>query len=352
MSLLYDVVPVTLLTGFLGSGKSTLLADAIIGDAARDTAVVVNEFGSVGLDHLLLGAIEAQPVLLDNGCICCSVRTDLKECLAELFSKRARGELPPFSRLVLETTGLALSAPIIATLLADPIVRSHYVLNAVVTVVDAANYATQRERHPEWLAQVAAADRVVVSKADLVDTAEIETLRGALAALNPAASVIVRDATMRADELMDVLAAPARLDELIQRIGRETKVFSHAAGKEPQGLSPLQHREQSGESRIGACSLTFDEPLEWEVFTLWFTMLLNRHGDRILRVKGVLWISGSEKPAVIHAVHHLVHPVLHPELPPCDERVSRLVFITDGLEQERLSASYRRFIDHLGEKNE
>jgi len=117
MSLAYDVIPVTIVTGFLGSGKSTLLADVLKGDAARDTAVLVNEFGEVGLDHLLIGEVDAQTVLLDNGCVCCAIRGELKEALATLFSRRARGEVPPFSRVVLETTGLATPAPIVATLL-------------------------------------------------------------------------------------------------------------------------------------------------------------------------------------------------------------------------------------------
>src|ERR1700712_785124 len=114
MSLAYDIVPVTLVTGFLGSGKSTLLADVLKGDAARDTAVLVNEFGAVGLDHLLMGEVNAQTVLLDNGCICCSIRGELKDALADLFSRRARGDVPPFSRVILETTGLATPAPVVA----------------------------------------------------------------------------------------------------------------------------------------------------------------------------------------------------------------------------------------------
>ena len=151
MSLAYDVIPVTIVTGFLGSGKSTLLADVLKGEAARDTAVLVNEFGEVGLDHLLIGEVDAQTVLLDNGCVCCAIRGELKDALAALFSRRARGEVPPFSRVVLETTGLATPAPIVATLLGDRIVSSHYSIAAIVTVVDAVNAGQQRMRHPVGL---------------------------------------------------------------------------------------------------------------------------------------------------------------------------------------------------------
>ena len=187
----YDILPVTLVTGFLGSGKSTLLADVLHGDAAKDTAVLINEFGEVGLDHLLVGEVDARTVLLDNGCVCCSIRGELKEALATLFSQRARGDLPPFSRVVLETTGLATPAPIVATLLADPVIRSHYALNATVTVVDALNAAQQRARHPEWLAQVSAADRLLISKSDLVDSTDIAALAHIVGALTSRGYLLV-----------------------------------------------------------------------------------------------------------------------------------------------------------------
>jgi G3E family GTPase len=340
MSLAYDVVPVTLVTGFLGSGKSTLLADALHGDAARDTAVLVNEFGAVGLDHLLMGEIDAQTVLLDNGCVCCSIRGELKDALAALFSRRARGEVPPFTRVVLETTGLATPAPIIATLLADPVIRSHYVLNATVTVVDALHAAGQRTRHPEWLAQVTAADRILISKADLVTASVIDELKAALGSLNPAARIVAREA--HAHALGDLLFAPASAQALITRIGASSGL-AHGIGS-GLGDKGLAHRAASardGGASITAACIGIDEPIDWQAFTLWFSMLLNRHGDTILRVKGLLAIDGSDQPAVLHAVQHLVHPILHLDAWPDDARESKLVFITDGLAADRIEASYR-----------
>ncbi|HTJ91795.1 MAG TPA: GTP-binding protein [Pararobbsia sp.] len=409
MSLSYDVLPVTLITGFLGSGKSTLLSDMLHGEAAHDTAILVNEFGEVGLDHLLIGAIDTQTVLLDNGCVCCSIRGELKDALASLFSRRARGEVPAFMRVVIETTGLATPAPIMATVLADPLVRCHYRLDATVTVVDAACAAGQHERYPEWLAQVTAADQIVISKTDLVDEAALAGVGAALAAVNPAATQWVRHGRTRLrvwpdhtgdDEglpLIDALLRPVSTIDVIERLGRGAvnRFALHGAAQidrspdaEPavrDGSRPcvpkliaegpagdtravhataettrtdgarfgLMHRtgvpEASG--NVGAFAIEIAAPLDWSVFTLWFTLLLNRHGDKILRVKGLLSIAGSDRPAVIHAVQHLVHPVLHldawPEGAGALSRRSRIVFITDGLERETVEASYARCVMHL-----
>ncbi|MDR5836618.1 GTP-binding protein [Caballeronia sp. LZ034LL] len=339
MSLAYDVIPVTIVTGFLGSGKSTLLADVLKGDAARDTAVLVNEFGEVGLDHLLMGEVEAQTVLLDNGCICCAIRGELKDALATLFSRRARGEVPPFSRVVLETTGLATPAPIVATLLGDRIVSSHYSIGAIVTVVDALNAEQQQARHPEWLAQVAAADRLLISKADLAEDAAVDALESMLTRLNPAARIMRRTRRDDASLVLDVAANVHDFADLVFRSG------SRAVG----GVRPLAslnaHRGKL--SGIESFCIDFDEPLDWPVFTLWFTMLLNRHGDNILRVKGLLALEGARQPVVVHAVHHLVHPVLHLDAWPDGARHSRLVFIAEHLDGDAVRNSYRRFSRHL-----
>lgn len=342
MSLAYDIIPVTLVTGFLGSGKSTLLADVLTGDAARDTAVLVNEFGEVGLDHLLMGEVDTQTVLLDNGCVCCSIRGELKDALAGLFSKRVRGDVPPFSRIVIETTGLATPAPIIATLLADPVIRSHYTLKATITVVDALNAEVQRARHPEWLAQIGATDRIVISKVDLTTAQHIEQLKRSLHALNPLAEIVERHAS--AEALRELLFAPARFAPDSVRsvcgIGARTVRLGEGGGR-------LAHRAEVERNDVVSSCIRIEAPLDWQIFTLWFTMLLNRHGDKILRVKGLLALEGADRPAVLHAVQHLVHPVLHLEAWPDASRASTLVFITEGLDGAAIEASYRRFCKAL-----
>jgi G3E family GTPase len=343
MSLAYDIIPVTLVTGFLGSGKSTLLADVLTGDAARDTAVLVNEFGEVGLDHLLMGEVDTQTVLLDNGCVCCSIRGELKDALAGLFSKRARGDVPPFSRVVIETTGLATPAPIVATLLADPVIRSHYALKATITVVDAVNAKAQRARYPEWLAQISATDRIVISKGDLTTAPQIDALKQSLRALNPLAEIVERNSSPAA--LRELLFKPARFAPDSVRSVCETGAGTVRLG---EGGGRLAHRVDAERNDIVSSCIRIEEPLDWQVFTLWFTMLLNRHGDKILRVKGLLALEGAERPAVLHAVQHLVHPVLHLDEWPDASRASTLVFITEGLDGAAIDASYRRFCAALG----
>jgi hypothetical protein len=183
----FDVLPVGILTGFLGSGKTTLLRRWLRASHAGDTAVLINEFGEVGLDHLLVGSIDADTVLLDNGCVCCSIRGELKEALMRLFSRRQRGELPAFRRVVIETTGLATPGPVLATLLGDAQLRHHFRPAFVSTVVDAVHAVQQQALHPEWTAQVAAADMLWLAKTDLVSEAQALALRASLQALNPLA---------------------------------------------------------------------------------------------------------------------------------------------------------------------
>jgi G3E family GTPase len=343
MSLAYDILPVTLVSGFLGSGKSTLLADALTGEFARDTAVLVNEFGEVGLDHLLMGEVGPQAVLLDHGCVCCAMRGEMKDALAMLFSRRARGEVPPFSRVIIETTGLATPAPIIATLLGDAVLASHYVLNATLTVVDAVNALAQRAAHTEWLAQVSAADRIFVTKTDLVDETALHALADELRALNPAAQVHLRGPHTPQTLLREWLTAKADAGDIVARLGGDTGALRLAGVAHER--QPTPHEAEL--ARIEAFCARFDEPLDWTVFTLWLTMLLNCHGERILRVKGLLALEGSDLPVVVHAVRHLVHPVLHLDAWPDAERTTRLVFITDGLSQDAIMTSYRRFHAHL-----
>jgi G3E family GTPase len=347
MSFAYDVLPVILVTGFLGSGKSTLLADVLVGELARDTAVLVNEFGTVGLDHLLIGEVGPQAVLLDNGCVCCAMRGEMKEALAQLFSRRARGEMPPFSRVIIETTGLAAPAPIIATLLGDAILANHYRLAATLVVVDAVNARAQRAAYPEWLTQVSAADRVLISKTDLVDAADVHTLVDELQALNPAAQIHLRNMQATNAQLRELLTAPTQSINPLQALMRagSGRRALRLAGVAHEEEVPTPHEAQL--ARIEAFCLDFDEPLDWAVFTLWFTMLLNRHGEHILRVKGLLALAGADLPVVIHAVRHLVHPVLHLDAWPDTNHSTRLVFITDGLSQNTIMMSFQRFHAHF-----
>jgi len=363
MSSAYERIPVTVLTGFLGSGKSTLLSDILTGEVATDTAVLVNEFGAVGLDHLLIREVDSQTVLLDNGCVCCSIKSELKEALLSLFSKRARGEVPPFSRVVLETTGIATPAPIMATLLADPLVCCHYVLSSTITMIDAVNGAFQMEKHPEWTAQVTAADRIVISKSDLASEEEVRHLVSAAGKLNPAATCLIRKGAAllvdaRPGERSDVVTLHQLLMEtvdpldLVRRIGADRSAkqneFAFRAIDSAIG-NKLNHRVAADAAAVQAFCLEFDESLDWSPFMLWLTMVLHRHGDKILRIKGILALSGSDSPVVLHAVQHLVHPLLHLSAWPDNDRRTRIVFITEGITHAQIEDSYRGFQKFLDE---
>ena len=304
-----EKLPVVLVTGYLGSGKTTLISRLLAHPELGETAVIVNELGEVGIDHHLLRQVDERTVLLKNGCLCCSLRGDLAEELRDLLSRRERGEIPTFRRVVVETTGVADPGPIAYTLLAEPVVRHHYRLESVVTTVDAVHGL----RGPESVKQVAAADTVVVTKTDLAGPGP---LAERLSRLNPTAEV------MQA-EFGDV--EPERL----------------LAGSERDRLVCTPAASHDGEE-IGAVSLVFDEQLDWTAFGIWLTMLLQARGSDILRVKGLLDV-GSSRPVLLNGVQHVVHPPVHLDGWPDDDRRSRLVFIGRGLDRRTLKASLTAF---------
>jgi G3E family GTPase len=319
-------LPVAVLTGFLGSGKTTLLNRLLRAPELADTAVLVNEFGEVGLDHWLLERVDAETVLLPSGCVCCTVRAELRDALLDLWERRQRGVLPPFRRVVLETTGLADPAPIAQTLTADPRLRHHYALGRIVTVVDALTGAATLARHAEALHQAAAADLLVLAKTDL---AEPTGLAQRLAAINPAAALL--DAATGLDQVLTMLQAEAG-----EHPGLQTalaQAHQHAHG--PQG-------------GMRSVCLRADQPLDWAAFALWFTLLLHRHGERILRSKGILHLNGVAQPVVVHGVQHVVHPPSHLDRWPEGRKGSVLVLIGAGLETAAIERSFRAFMGLAG----
>ena len=328
-----DFTPVFLLTGFLGSGKTTLLARLLRDPALADSAVLINEFGEVGLDHLLVESIDETMVLLGSGCLCCTIRGELASAIRDLHAKRERGLVPPFQRLVIETTGLADPAPALSTITADPVLRHHFRIGAVITTVDAVNGLEQLSHQPESVKQAAVADRLVLTKTDLCDTDAIADLVAALRALNPDAPL-----TRAADENFD----PAELLGERPLAGTITSgMRCIAVDREADGVAPEQHRTGVGEAV--SFSLVVDQPLDWTAFGLWLTLLLNRHGDRILRVKGLLNLVGNDAPVAIHGVQRLVQVPTHLPAWPNDDRRSRLVFITRGLDPMLIARSMRAF---------
>ena len=306
-------IPVNLITGFLGSGKTTLLQRLLADPALADTAVLINEFGEVGLDHHLLERIDDTMVLLQSGCLCCTIRGELSDAIKDLFSKRERGVVPPFRRLVVESTGLADPFPILSTIQADPVLKHHFRLGNVITTVDAVNGLGR----PESIKQVAVADRLVLTKTDLVDCAD--ALIDELRQLNPDAPL-----SRAADQDIDVAAL------FEGEVHSPLRAFPAAADR-PHGA-------------VHGFALAFEGALDWTMFGIWLTMLLNRHGGEVLRVKGILNIEGSDTPVAVHGVQRLVHPPVHMAAWPDDDRRSHLVFIVDGLEREVIERSLQAFM--------
>ena len=332
--------PVNVITGFLGSGKTTLLQRLLKSPLLHDTAVLINEFGEVGLDHHLLEQVDETTVLLQSGCLCCTIRGDLSNAIRELHSKRDRGVVPPYRRLAIETTGLADPLPVLTTISADPVLCHHYRLGNVITTVDAVNGQRHLDRQPESLKQAAVADRLVITKTDLATQDEVDALIARLRRFNPSADIVISAAAEdQANRLLsqDVFDVTAKTEEV-------RRWFAQEMEREPG------HRHRHDPNRHGddiqSFCLIFDEPLDWTAFGLWLTMLLNRHGTEVLRVKGILNVAGESAPVAVHGVQQLVHPPVHMERWPDADRRSKIVFITKRLDPARLRRSLMAFMGH------
>ncbi|CZT33771.1 CobW family GTP-binding protein [Rhizobium sp. 9140] len=315
-----DLITANVLTGFLGAGKTTLLNRLLSGPDLGDTAVIINEFGDIGLDHLLVEKVDGDIVLLKSGCVCCTVRGDLKDAVLALFERRARGDIQPFRRLVIETTGLADPAPIIATLAADMMLKYHFAIGNVVTVIDVPSGLHNLQTFEEAARQVALADRIVLTKTDLATDDDCAALRAVVTAINPAAIVTLSDengaaAGLLTQDIHDLASRPAEARQWV------------ASARHGDHLHDSPDRNRHGDIR--ALSLTIDRPIAWARFSLWLSLLVHRHGTRILRLKGILDVEGAASPVVVHGVQHLIHPPFHLAEWPC-ERSSLLVLITDG----------------------
>jgi G3E family GTPase len=309
---LAEKTPVVLLTGFLGRGKTTLLRHLLSHPGFGETAVIVNELGEVAIDHHLLRRVDERTVVLGNGCVCCSLRGDLADELRDLLGRRDRGEIPAFRRVVVETTGVADPAPIVYTLLSEPVVKHHFELERVIATVD----AVQGLRAPESVRQVAAADRLVVTKTDL---ASPWMLGRRLGALNPTAKVV---------EASFGEVDPGALFGGEERRLREVPVTDGA------------HAEHDG---VQAHCLVFEQQLDWTAFGVWLTMLLAARGGDVLRVKGLLDV-GASGPLLLNGVQHVVHPPEHLAAWPDDDRRSRIVFIGRDLDRRALEDSLAAFM--------
>ncbi|HZP76757.1 MAG TPA: GTP-binding protein [Pseudolabrys sp.] len=300
-------IPVIVLTGFLGAGKTTLLRYFLGTPEGQGTAVVVNEFGTVGIDDALLRSSAEETVLLGNGCLCCNTRTDLQNTLRRLITERERGEIPDFRRIVIETSGLADPSPILQTFATDRALGAECHLDAVVTVIDAATGLTTLQWSAEARKQAILADRLILTKTDIGGADARDALTAKLRALNPRASI---------DVAQNGVVDPRTLSEPVER-GEATSFIAEASHSEG----------------IVSFVISDEKPIIWRTFARAMETLTALRGSDLLRVKGFLNVEGCRGPVVVQFVQHLAHPPVELAQWPDEDRRSRLVFITRNISE-------------------
>ena len=339
-----DRIPVSLLTGFLGAGKTTLLNALMQNPAMAGTALLINEFGEVGIDHHLVEKIDDSTVLLDSGCVCCSVQGDLVKALKQLHQRSSKREIPPLARVVIETTGLADPVPVIYTLMEERFIAARYVCDGVLTAVDATHGLAQLDAHREAVRQVAMADRLLVTKGDQADPATRARLDARLDSLNPGAPRLdVRHGRIEPDQLFGsgIYAPASKLPDVAAWLGEERSrdVEARAAAAAGPRLwrktpAPRPHAARHDGS-VSSFVVRFDAPVPWFGFAAAMGRVLQDYGPRLLRVKGLMNIAGERQPRVIQCVQNVAYPSVRlpkwPEGSPFDDGRGRLVFIARDL---------------------
>src|SRR5262245_34076447 len=358
-------IPVTLLTGFLGSGKTTLLNRLLRRPELADTAVIINEFGEIGLDHLLVEkSTEDGMVTLNSGCLCCTVRGDLVRTMSELFLKRSKGEVNSFKRMVVETTGLADPAPILHTLMTDPLLATRYRLDGVVTTVDGVNGSSTLDNHEEAVKQAAVADRLLLTKSDIAEGPKLDDLKGRLHQLNPGAPFhAISSGEIDPNEILNAgLYNPETKSADVKRwLHQEAYEHDHGGHHHRhhahdhddhhhdhgQGHGEQDpHNVNRHDDRIKAFCMTFDEPMSWTTVAAAFDALVTYRGPDLLRMKGILNVKDTDKPVVIHGVQHVFHPPATLDAwPEGDDRKSRVVFITRDIGESTIRKVFASFFE-------
>lgn len=369
-------IPVSVLTGFLGAGKTTLLNHLLHHPDMAGAAVLINEFGEVGIDHHLVGRVDETMLILDSGCICCSVQGDLVKALRDLAERSSRREIPPVSRVVIETTGLADPVPVVYTLTQERFVAARYRCDGVITAVAATHAVAQLDRHGEAVRQVAMADRLLITKGDLAAPQDRDALDTRLAALNPSAERFdVAHGQIDPALLFGggVYSAAGKLPDVARWLGDEQQRASAApngqafiaapaawrprawagprgsagavrapGGEAAQGHGPAAAGHRHGGSRhdpsVRSFVVTLAQPVPWQPFALAMGRVLQTYGAQLLRVKGLVNVVGDPAPRVIHCVQDVAYPPLSlprwPADPSFADRRGRLVFITHDLPAE------------------
>jgi len=321
---LAGLIPVSIITGFLGSGKTTLINRLLKRPEMNRVAVIVNELGEIGVDNDLVEVSSEQMMLLNNGCLCCVLRGDLQETLRDLFVQRRNGEIIDFDRVIIETTGLADPAPVMQTLLTDTLLLEQFRLDCVVTVVDAVNAIGQLGQFQEPLKQAALADRLVITKTDLVTEKQLEALNSRLRQLNARAPLrIAVNGEIELAYLVDVGLRRTRAD--LEEVERWL------------GGTDEHERGHVHDDSVQSFVLRFERPMVWGSFTQCLEVLTALRGPDLLRVKGLVNVEGKAGPMVVQGVQHLFHPPLELAAWPGEDRSTRLVFITRDIPRQTIA---------------
>jgi G3E family GTPase len=342
-------IPVSILTGFLGAGKSTLLNRLLKDPAMKDAAVIINEFGEVGIDHLLVESSNDAVVELSDGCLCCTVRGELVDTLAELIDGMQTGKIKPLSRIVIETTGLADPAPVMQSVMGHPAIAQHFDLDGVVTVVDAVNGLSTIDTYPEAYKQVAVADRLILTKQTLADAGTIAAITQRLRALNPRAPITDGDAAdagsaaMLVNGLYDPATKIADVDRWLKdemaaagdhhHHHDHTHDHGHHHGHHHHGHH--HHDVNRHGASIRSYAIVHDEPIDPMAINMFIDLLRSTHGEKLLRMKAIVALTDRpEKPLVLHGVQSIFHPPVRlPAWPEGSDRKTRLVLITRDLSE-------------------
>lgn len=344
-------IPINIITGFLGAGKTTLLNHWVKQPSMKNTVVLINEFGSVGLDHELVEQIDNQVILLESGCICCTLQSSLINSLTDLFVKRLKKEIPDFDRVVIETTGLADPGSILPLISYDPFIDKRYRYDGTITVVDSVNLREQIKKQFECVKQIALADAVVVSKGDLVDSEEIDEIRETIRKLNKTAPiypvlngvldpVIIKSiGPFNSGVIKDPKEINAWLSTESANLGVATGMKQVQVAK--TGLGIRKKPSISVHSDIDTFSMDFDKPLDTDKLMDALEAVQMQFGDSLLRMKGIINLIDDERPIVVHGVYGQIYPLSCLEAWPEGRPRSKIVFIVRATVREQIELLFR-----------